>query len=163
MLQSSPTLVLAEKCPTELPLGPSSPQPLLSLNLSSRSKLGVCLPKRVSYQHKEDCKMTLVQSVAAEEPLWWHPSRTPRSPLLCPSSAGSALNSLWWEPGRPAHRGNKGGSQGLGRHFRFIFDMLASCFPLYFALFHSLKPTVLCILILWVQCRADYGSEVSIV
>lgn len=45
--------------------------------------------------------------------------------------------------------------------FLFIFDMAASSFPLYFALFHSFKPTVFSILILWVWYRADSASEVS--
>lgn len=79
MLQSLSTLALAEKCPTELPLGPSFPQPLLSSNLSSHSKLGVCLPKR-GFHHKEGCKMTLAQRMVAVEPLWWLSSRTPSMP-----------------------------------------------------------------------------------
>lgn len=93
MLQSLPTLALAEKCPTELPLGPSSPQPLLSSNLSSHSKLGVSLPKRVFHQHKEDCKMTLAQRMVAVP--WNHDGDFPLGPPLCPTSAGSGLYSLW--------------------------------------------------------------------
>lgn len=60
MLQSVPTpVLLAEKCPTKLLLGPS-PQLLLSLNLSSCSKLDLCLPKRVSHQIRTIVKWHLL-------------------------------------------------------------------------------------------------------
>lgn len=163
MLQSVPTpVLLAEKCPTKLLLGPS-PQLLLSLNLSSCSKLDVCLPKRVSHQIRTIVKWHLLTA-------WlWHnhygdvPLGSPELPsyvllqqalVLTPRSE-NLEDQLTEEQGR---------LPGTCRPFSSFFDMVASSSSLYFALFHSFKSIVFSILlILWVQYRADSGSEVSIV
>lgn len=161
MLQSVPTpVLLAEKCPTKLLLGPS-PQLLLSLNLSSCSKLDLCLPKRVSHQIRTIVKWHLLTA-------WlWHnhygdvPLGSPELPsYVLLQQALVPVVKIW----KTSSQRKQGRLPGTCRPFSSFFDMVASSSSLYFALFHSFKPIVSSILlILWVQYRADSGSEVSTV